>query len=99
MDSSFEVEESKDEAARALFDPSQVTLHALTSGLLPAAVRRRLVAHVAGAPPPEKDDPAMLSPLPGATPVEPTATEARVNRLRHVVDSGPIIAYIRKPRR
>lgn len=43
--------ESYEEAARALLDPGRVTLQALSNELSPACVRRRLTDFLAGAPP------------------------------------------------
>lgn len=52
-------EESKEDAARALFNPSHVMLHALSHSLTPHTVRTRLLQHVAGVPP----DPRPKSPI------------------------------------
>lgn len=43
-----EPEENLEEAAKALLDPGQVTLQALSHELSPACVRRRLVTYLAG---------------------------------------------------
>lgn len=50
-DSSPQVDESKEDAARTLFEPSQVMLYALAHGISPHTVRTRLIDHVAGVPP------------------------------------------------
>lgn len=108
MDNSLELDESKDEAARALFDASQVTLHALTNSMSQAAVRRRLLTHIAGADTPKNESPSLLHILAVAQqaqeddaplPRVPHTPPLRIHRLRDVVDSGPIVAYIRKPHR
>lgn len=46
-----QLDESRDEAARALFNPSHVMLYALSHSLSPHTVRTRLLDHIAGAPP------------------------------------------------
>lgn len=45
-----EPEENLDEAAKALLDPGQVTLQALSHELPPMCVRQRLLAYLAGTP-------------------------------------------------
>lgn len=46
-----QLDESRDEAARALFNPSHVMLYALSHSISPHTVRTRLLDHIAGAPP------------------------------------------------
>lgn len=48
MAEDFELEEAREEAARAVFDIGTLSLFALEDGTTPAAVRRRLLRFVAG---------------------------------------------------
>lgn len=103
-DSNLELEDSKEEAARALFDPSQVTLQALTHGISQASVRRRLLAFIAGAPP-QSIAPLQSHPRGGPSAAQASGPEQRrtggLQGLRDLGDgvgSGPIVVYIRKPR-
>lgn len=56
-ESSPQADESKEDAARTLFEPSQVMLYALAHGLSPHTVRTRLIDHVAGVPPEPQHEP------------------------------------------
>lgn len=113
MDRSLELDDSKEDAARALFNPSHVTLFALAHGMSAPAVRRRLLAHIAGAPPPPRPTPpsppadpyaaavaATTSTATTATTTAPSALASAPTRL-HRTRSGDhpiILAYIRQPR-
>lgn len=115
-----EEEESIEEAAHTLFDTSQVTLQALSHGLSPFRVRCILLAHIAGAPQPQRTAHAEKDPFaPLLSQAETTAqgssggavvslpksaaTSAahatRLHRLHNDDHRGPVVAYIRRPRR
>lgn len=94
---SLEASESASAAATALRSWSHVALFALADGVTPAVVRRRLIAHVAGADVVTASPGSRVAgesvPVPGAV-----ARERRHARMQVAAEDGPIVAYIRKPK-
>lgn len=97
-DRSPQVDESKDEAARALFNQSHVMLYALSHGLSPHTVRQRLLDHVAGVPPvprpkspddPYRNSPSGASPSTGPSPSNPASAPSGLYRTTGEVTTPP----------
>lgn len=108
----YEAEETKREAAVALSHFSYVAMYALADRVTPAEARESLISIIAGEPPqqePPPPPPAPASPKekkrPGRTVMAPLnlaapsfATPVR-SLLANDNNAGPIIAYVRQPRR
>lgn len=97
----YEVEESKEEAAKALGDFSHIALMALADGVTPSVVRRRLIAHVAGAPEATQHrPPSSSSDTPSRNGAVSSSHELRKftqNLARPKPEEFPIVAYVRRP--
>lgn len=80
---SLALDESKEEAAKLLFEPSQLMLLSLQHSLPVSVIRRRLLAHIAGAPAPIHSPPHSPTNTPLSSHPVPSTSHLRYHYSNH----------------